>query len=253
MEVLGRTDDVSRFPNGQGTTGYAIYNQAAKRRIKANTLAELYPPLPAEKFDIIYVDPPWHYNGKMQFDRSSKGRDEIDFGKKIFISSACFKYPTLKLDELKKLRVEEIATDDSLLFMWATNPHLDQAIALGKAWGFEYRTVIFVWNKMVHNPGKYNLSYCELCLLFKRGRIPTPRGVRNTRQLINAPRGEHSEKPAEVARNIEIMFPHHKRIELFARRAMPGWTAWGLEAAAQKSKAPKGARLNDRHRQTAAA
>ena len=69
---------------------------------------------------------------------------------------------------------------------------------------------------MIHNPGKYNLSYCELCLLFKRGRIPTPRGARNTKQLINAPRGKHSEKPVEAARNIELMFPYHKRIELFA-------------------------------------
>ena len=82
---------------------------------------------------------------------------------------------------------------------------------------------------MVHNPGKYNLSYCELVLLFKRGRIPSPRGARNTKQLSSVPRGEHSEKPIEVAKNIELMFPHHKRIELFARQAMPGWSSWGLE------------------------
>lgn len=217
-------------------TGYSVYNEAQKARTKHNTLAELYPPLPAEKFDIIYADPPWHYNGKMQFDKSSAGKEKIDISKKIFISAANFKYPTLKVDELKKLPVQNIATDDSLLFMWATNPFLDQAIDLGKAWGFEYRTVIFVWNKMVHNPGKYNLSYCELCLLFKRGRIPTPRGARNTKQLINAPRGEHSEKPEEVAKNIEAMFPHHKRIELFARQKLPGWSAWGLDAASTRQR-----------------
>jgi len=28
-----------------------------------------------------------------------------------------------------------------------------------------------VWDKMVHNPGKYTLSNCELCLVFKHGRI----------------------------------------------------------------------------------
>jgi len=211
-------------------TGYSVYNRQQKLRTKANTLAELYPPLPAEKYEIIYADPPWDYGGKLQFDRSSTSKDTIDLSKTIFISSAAFKYPTLKLEELKKLAVPEIATNDSLLFMWATNPHLDQAIDLGKSWGFDYRTVIFVWNKMVHNPGKYNLSYCELCLLFKRGRIPTPRGARNTKQLINAPRGKHSEKPLEAMRNIELMFPHQKRIELFARCEQAGWSAWGLEA-----------------------
>ena len=210
-------------------TGYSVYSRHQKTRTKRNTLAELYPPLPAEeRYDIIYADPPWDYGGKMQFDRSSTTKEKIDLSREIFISSAAFKYPTLKIDELKKLGVKEIASEDSLLFMWATNPHLDQAIELGRAWGFEYRTVIFVWNKMVHNPGKYNLSYCELCLLFKRGRIPTPRGARNTKQLINAPRGKHSEKPREVARNIELMFPHHKRVELFARSELPGWAAWGL-------------------------
>lgn len=211
-------------------TGYSVYNPVAKSQTQQNTLAELYPLLPTDKFDIIYADPPWHYNGKMQFDRSSATKETIDLSKNIFISSACFKYPTLKTDELKKLRVQEIASNDCLLFMWSTNPHLDQAIDLGKAWGFEYKTVAFVWNKMVHNPGKYTLSYCELCLLFKRGRIPTPRGARNIKQLINVPRGKHSEKPAEVAKNIEMMFLHHRRIELFARRKLPGWTTWGLEA-----------------------
>ena len=157
-------------------TGYSVYNKAAKSRSKENTLAELYPSLPSNKFDIIYADPPWHYNGKLQFDRSSIAKERVDLSKNIFISSACFKYPTLKLKELKKLAVQQIASSDCLLFLWATNPHLDQAIDLGKAWGFEYRTVVFVWNKMVHNPGKYNLSYCELCLLFKRGRIPHSEG-----------------------------------------------------------------------------
>jgi len=211
------------------TTGYSVYNEAAKARTQKNTLADLYPPLPNEKFDIIYADPPWHYNGKMQFDRSSTDKENIDLSKNIFISSAAFKYPTLKLEELKKLQVKQIAADDSLLFLWATNPHLDQAIELGRSWGFEYRTVIFVWDKMVHNPGKYNLSYCELCLLFKRGRIPTPRGARNIKQLVSIRRGEHSEKPEQIATNIGLMFPHHKRIELFARNTRADWSVWGLE------------------------
>lgn len=209
-------------------TGYSIYSEAAKQRTQQNMLEELYPELPDGRFDIIYSDPPWHYGGKLQFDKSSTGKDQIDLSKTIFISSAGFKYPTLKVSELRKLNVGQIAKDDCLLFMWATNPHLDQAIELGKAWGFEYRTVAFVWDKMVHNPGKYTLSYCELCLLFKRGRIPSPRGARNVKQLVRVPRTAHSEKPIEVMRRIEEMFPTQDRIELFARARFDGWTPWGL-------------------------
>jgi len=212
-------------------TGYSIYNKDVKKRTKQNTLSDLYPKLPDDKFDIIYADPPWHYNGKLQFDKSSKNKKEINLNKKIFISTASFKYPTLKIEELKKLEVKKIVKSNCILFMWTTNPHLEQALELGNAWGFEYKTVAFVWNKMVHNPGQYNLSYCELCLLFKLGKIPKPRGARNVHQLINVKRTKHSEKPLEVMEGINKMFPNQKKIELFARKKNQGWQSWGLEAA----------------------
>ncbi len=224
MEALDLFKD-----NEKKITGYSIYNVDVKKRTKHNTLAELYPPLPNKKYDIIYADPPWDYGGKLQFDKSSKGVDELDTNKKIFISSACFKYPTLKTSELKKLPLKNIAKDNCLLFMWTTNPHLEQALDLGKAWGFEYRTVAFVWDKMNHNPGQYTLSNCELCLLFKKGKIPSPRGARNVQQLVRVPRGKHSEKPIEVLQGITKMFPTQDKIELFARNTNEGWSCWGLD------------------------
>tara|TARA_B100000586_G_C20085967_1_gene417651 strand:+ start:248 stop:916 length:669 start_codon:yes stop_codon:yes gene_type:complete len=211
-------------------TGYSKYSLDVKKRTKINILKDTYLPLPKKKYQIIYVDPPWYYNGKLQFDKSSKGKDKIDIKKNIFISTASFKYPTLKTEELKKLDVESISDKNSLLFMWTSNPHLDQAIELGKSWGFDYKTVAFVWNKMVHNPGQYNLSYCELCLLFKKGKIPTPRGARNIKQLVEVKRTKHSKKPIEVLKNIEKMFPSQKKIELFARNKNNGWEVWGLES-----------------------
>jgi len=221
-------------------TGYAIYSEKVKRRTKHNGMPTLYPDFPEKRFDIIYADPPWDYNGKLQFDKSSKSADEIDLSRNIFISSASFAYPTLKLDELIQMPVHEIAEEDCLLFMWSTSPHLAQAITLGQRWGFEYKTVAFVWDKMNHNPGKYTLSNCELCLVFKRGRIPQPRGARNIQQLVRSPRRAHSMKPDEVRQAIEKMFPTQDRIELFARWKSRGWTAWGLDVL---EKEPDGFRL----------
>lgn len=210
-------------------TGYTIYNAEQQRRTQRNDLPSLYPDLPRKKYNIIYADPPWDYGGKMQFDKSSTSADKMTWDRDIFISSAIFKYPTLKTLALKRIPIFEIAADDCLLFMWVTNPHLAQGIELGQAWGFEYKTVAFVWDKMVHNPGKYTMSYCELCLIFKRGRIPNPRGTRNEKQLIRSPRGDHSVKPEEVRHAIERMFPSHERIELFARAKPHGWDVWGLD------------------------
>ena len=216
-------------------TGYSVYKEDVKRRSKKNPLKSIFPKLPNKKFDIILADPPWHYKGKLQFDKSSASKEKIDLSKKIFISTSDFKYPTLKTSELMKLPVNEISKDDCILFMWTTNPHLAQAIELGKAWGFEYKTVAFVWDKMSHNPGQYTLSNCELCLLFKRGRIPRPRGARNVKQLIRSPRKKHSEKPIEVIQGIEKMFPSQERIELFARKKIKGWSAWGLDLIEESS------------------
>ena len=178
-----------------------------------------FPPLPRVRYEIVYADPPWDYKGQLQH----AGPGSADTG------GAVRHYPTVVLADLKKLEVGRIAAEDSLLFLWATSPHLDQAIELGKAWGFAWATVAFVWDKGRVNPGFYTMSQCELCLVFKRGKIPRPRGKRNIRQLVAARRGPHSAKPEEVRRRIDAMFPDQRKIELFARRHVSGWDSWGLE------------------------
>ena len=210
-------------------SGYAKYNPEARQRRKINPLEEIYPALPEGKYDIIYADPPWDYSGKMQYDKSSIKSLNVGFERKVFISAADFKYPTLTLKQLQKLNVSSIAADDCILFMWTTGPQFANSIELGKAWGFEYKTVAFVWDKQVHNPGHYTLSQTEFVLAFKKGRFPSPRGARNIRQLLSVHRGEHSEKPEKVIDDITKMFPNQKKIELFARRNYIGWDNWGLE------------------------
>ena len=179
-----------------------------------------FAPLPPGPFEILYADPPWDYKGQLQH----AGAGSRDTG------GAVRHFPTLKLRDLCRLPIRDIAAEQSLLFLWATSPHLDQAIDLGKAWGFDWATVAFVWDKERVNPGFYTMSQCELCLVFKRGRIPRPRGTRNERQYLRQRRQRHSAKPEEARHRIERMFPTQRRIELFARGPTPGWTGWGLES-----------------------
>ncbi len=207
------------------STPIGISMARSRRRPTALATAErgiaAFPSLPKQRFQIIYADPPWDYKGQLQH----AGAGSKDTG------GAMRHYPTVKLDQLCKLDVESIADTDSLLFLWATSPHLDQAIELGKAWGFQWATVAFVWDKVRVNPGFYTLSQCELCLAFKKGKIPTPRGARNIRQMVTSKRGVHSEKPNEVRKRIEAMFPSQSKIELFARATRAkNWRLWGLEA-----------------------
>lgn len=201
----------------------------------SDPLKEVYPPLPTKKYDIIYADPPWDYGGQVQFDKSGIRAENLNLKRDTMYGTDYFRYPPLKLSELKSLDVKSIAADDCILFMWTTGPQLANAVELGKAWGFEYKTVAFVWDKRLHNPGRYTLSQTEFVLAFKKGRFPTPRGARNIRQLISVRRGEHSEKPEAVIDGITKMFPEQAKIELFARKNYYGWDNWGLNIPENKA------------------
>ena len=173
------------------------------------------------KYQIVYADPPWDYKGQKQTGK-----------KKELTGGAITHYPTMKLNDMitEFKPMLDIQTDeDCLLFMWTSSPHLDQAIKLGEGWGFKYATVAFVWYKQKTNPGFYTMSQCELVLVFKKGKIPQPRGARNIRQIVSELRREHSRKPDLVRTNIDKMFPTQKKLEMFTRQTVSGWDPFGNE------------------------
>jgi N6-adenosine-specific RNA methylase IME4 len=169
-----------------------------------------------KRFGVIYADPPWLfevYSGKGR-QRSTERRYERS------------------LERIKTLPVQALAADDCAFLLWAVWPRLDGALDVIRAWGFEYQTCGFLWVKL--NPKSGGLfiisnqtrANTEPCLLATRG---SPlRLANNVRQVVMEPKGEHSEKPEEIARRIERLYggPH---IELFALRPREGWTAWGNE------------------------
>jgi N6-adenosine-specific RNA methylase IME4 len=180
----------------------------------------MFPKLPNNQYQILYADPPWDYKGQTQH----AGKQSSNTG------GASSHYPTITLNHLKTLNIPQITASNALLFLWTSSPHLPQAIQLGEAWKFKYATIAFIWDKQKTNPGFYTLSQCEICLVFKKGKIPQPRGKRNIRQFISKQRTAHSEKPIEVRQRIYEMFPDLTKIELFARTSDPQWHSWGNEA-----------------------
>ena len=102
-----------------------------------------YAPFPNKKYGIIYADPPWDYKGQLQH-TGSGGKDS---------GGAIRHYPTVPVSEMETWNITAISQENCLLFMWSSSPHLDQAIRLGKAWGFRWATIAFVWDKGRVNPG----------------------------------------------------------------------------------------------------
>ena len=92
--------------------------------------------LPNKKYDIIYADPPWRYKGF-----SSKGEGK----------NANQHYDCMSIEDICKLPVKNISKDNCILFMWVTDPLLEKAFDVIKAWGFIYKTVAFTWAKSNKN------------------------------------------------------------------------------------------------------
>jgi N6-adenosine-specific RNA methylase IME4 len=93
------------------------------------------------KYEVIYADPPWQFRVW-----SAKGNGR----------SAEKHYRTTGTTTLSEMNVPGLAAADSVLLMWATFPCLADALRLGAAWGFTYKTVAFTWIKQnVKNGGLF--------------------------------------------------------------------------------------------------
>ena len=105
------------------------------------------------------------------------------------------------------------------------------ALAVMSAWGFSYKSLI-TWIKDRPGTGYWVRNRVELLLIGTRGSVPAPAPGEQPPQVVEAPRGRHSEKPDVFAEMIERLFPNVPRLEMFARRARDGWECWGNEAPA---------------------
>lgn len=108
---------------------------------------------------------------------------------------------------------------------------LPQALEVLAEWGFEFKTSA-VWAKEgAPGQGFYFRQDHEILLVGTRGHPGVPTTGNRPSSIIDARKGRHSEKPAVVRTLLESMYPDAKRVELFARETVPGWTPWGNEVS----------------------
>lgn len=185
-----------------------------ERLEKLRSIAEPTPELKSDRrYPVIYADPPWRYEHAESMSREIENH-----------------YPTMTLEDICALPVASIATEDAILFMWATSPKLREAMDVLEAWGFTYRTCA-IWAKPQIGMGYYFRQQHELLLVATRGEMPTPLPADRPGSVITLDREEHSAKPDAFYEIIEGMYDL-PRIELFARKSREGWAAWGNQAAA---------------------
>lgn len=182
-----------------------------RREIKLDEVKEAAA-LPDAKYRVIYADPPWKYGDQLT----------EDYG------PVKFHYPAMTIKELCALPVRQLCETDAVLFMWVTSPLLYEAAPIIESWGFTYKTS-FVWDKIKHNMGHYNSVRHEFLLICTRGSCtPDVKQLFDSVQSIE--RTKHSAKPEEFRTIIDTIYPHGKRIELFARKPAENWDVWGNQS-----------------------
>lgn len=190
---------------------------------------------PAGGFDLIMADPPWRFDN---WSEAGEGRNPMAH------------YDCTPLEWIKSLPVSALAAPDCLLWLWATNPMLPQAIDVLSAWGFTFKTAGTWVKRTSHGKVAFGTGYIlrsanEPFLIATRG---APKPTRSTRSLIltadeagllspdfpqgitvEAPVRQHSQKPDEAFAAAEGLIPDARRIELFSRTNRAGWACWGNE------------------------
>jgi N6-adenosine-specific RNA methylase IME4 len=178
--------------------------------------------LSGQKFGTILADPPWRF-------QNSTGKVAPEHRR-------LSRYSTMTLSEICALPVEGVSAPVAHLYLWVPNALLPEGLQVMAAWGFRYKSNI-VWHKIRKDGGSdgrgvgfYFRNVTELLLFGVRGKnARTLKRGRTQVNLLATRKREHSRKPDEQYAIIEACSwgPY---LELFARGARPGWTAWGNQA-----------------------
>lgn len=185
-----------------------------------------------KKYKVIIADPPWQCN-------------DVKTGGSMN-SGAANKYRVTSIYDLCSMPVRYALEEDSILIMWYLSSMPEEAIELGKAWGFKKLLNMngFVWEKLTKK-GKQHFGMghgtraaTESCMIMYNGsisRIVKDKAIRN---IFSAkmPVNEfgnyiHSAKPNEFFELIDkLVGTDCNRLEMFARTPRENFDRFGDQA-----------------------
>ena len=174
------------------------------------------------KYSTILADPPWQFSnrtGKMAPEHKRLNR-----------------YPTMKLEEICALPVQQITEERAHLYLWVPNALLPDGLEVLRKWGFMYKTNL-IWSKIRKDGGPdrrgvgfYFRNVTEILLFGVRGKnVRTLQPGRSQENLISAQKREHSRKPDEQY-DLITKCSWGPYLEMFARGAKEGWDVWGNQS-----------------------
>lgn len=204
-------------------------------------------------FNVICIDPPYVFKDSLrQSDTKRSAQDQYD---------------TMTMDDIKNLKINELAHKDAVIALWVPSSMLRDGLDLLKAWGFNYKQT-WIWVKTKKNPlenlskkiissinnkastadlkqtildfdlnetlgfglGHLGRNTHEVVLLGTRGKILKKLKNKSQRTVLFYKNVRHSQKPEELQDRLEKMFPDATYLEVFGRRQRPNWVVLGNQS-----------------------
>ena len=170
--------------------------------------------LPDARYRTVVIDPPWplRKTGARKSRPNQVGHGDLG-------------YSMMSLDEIKSMDILSVTEEDAFVFLWTTQRFLRDAFDILDGWGFRYRFTM-VWHKPTGaKPFNHPISNAEFILVGVSG---SPKFVSEKQffAVLNAKASGHSVKPEAFYELLRRVCPG-PRLDMFARRHIDGFDAWG--------------------------
>lgn len=162
-------------------------------------------------YDVIVIDPPWETISKQEWEYHPKGRRCVPA------------YPTMNIEQIKAIKIP--ANKNCILWFWAINSRLHDAIHIIEDWGFERKNIL-TWKKDTFGLGEWLRGQTEHCILAVKGK-PVFDGKKYG-TVIEGKKTTHSTKPDEFYILVENTC-FGSKLDYFSRSKREGWTCFGDE------------------------
>ena len=246
--------DVMNF-NADGLNLYLSLQREKPDWKSSLNINEILKEITDYKYNVVYSQTSLSYN-----DKANAGN-----------RGASHKFDVVDKDDLIAYDFKDKLATNCMLFMWATFPNMADTLEVMKAWGFQYKTLGFLWLKLNKNTniisnrllsntkgtmnsngmmehdvndvmenllflgmGNWTRSNAEMCLIGSRGTLT--RNDASIRNTIFSPLEQFGKKPDCVRDKIDKLCGNVPKLEIFARENHRGWDSVGTEIWGDKNK-----------------
>jgi len=175
-----------------------------------------------KKYNTIVIDPAWNISMMGHRQRRPTNPKKLP-------------YKTMMLKDIENFPIKDFANMGSHIYLWTTNKFLRKSFEIFDKWGVNFHLVMVGIKPSGIAPNYGYVFGTEFVLVGFYGK-PAQKwqniGKLNWFKIFNKA-GGHSVKPKEFYQLVRGMSPE-PRIDIFSRRCIAGFDAWGDEAPKEK-------------------